>query len=261
MRRPPAERLLSMVAGGGLVGCEDGSKGAVGFLGTTSTGSSSCRPITAAMSRTSSPSSATACQEVPAGVSSRASRKSTARVECMHGGPALGALAWIARHAGLARYVGQQASEPTCALVVDSARHAHGCRADALRGQVQQSINRTASTAHRSLDRQRIGLGGGSARYPRSAGDRHDRAVTAHEALPHSREGGALLCDCLRKGVGAAEVVGESQVDNAVGLADADAQGVEVGDTDLAAFGRLPPRRPGPTRLSERGRGRCARCR
>jgi len=34
--------------------------------------------MTAAMSRTASPSSATACQEVPAGASSRASRKRTA---------------------------------------------------------------------------------------------------------------------------------------------------------------------------------------
>jgi hypothetical protein len=46
--------------------------------GTDSTGRPSRRPMTVAMSRTASPSSPTACQHVPVGADSSASRKRTA---------------------------------------------------------------------------------------------------------------------------------------------------------------------------------------
>ncbi len=59
--RPPSEGFLSVGAGSRLVHCEDWPNGPKVSSGTASTGRSSRRPMTAAISRSVSPSSATAC--------------------------------------------------------------------------------------------------------------------------------------------------------------------------------------------------------
>ncbi len=119
-------------------------------------------------------------------------------VERMHGRPALGAVARVAGHPGAARCIGQQTGESAFALVVDRARNADSRAAHTARGQTEQRFDRTASTAHRSVGRQRVGLGGGAARHPGRTRDRDDRAVAADELLPQRGKSGALLGDGLR---------------------------------------------------------------
>jgi len=130
VRWRPAERLLGVGAGGWLVGREDGTEGAVGLL---------CHRL----DRESEPAS-DGRGDVPHrvtlvghGVPGRPGRRllqgqpeQDRSVKGVHGWPSLGAVAGVTRHPGAARDVGQQASEPALALVVDRARHAHGGGAD-----------------------------------------------------------------------------------------------------------------------------------
>ncbi len=143
--------------------------------------------------------------------------------------------------------LGQQAGEPARALVVDRARHAYGRAPDPARGQAQDRHDRAAAAADRPVGRQRVGLGGDAARHAGRTRDGDEGAVAADELLAQGREGGTFLGDRLREGVGAAEVVGECQVDHPVGLGGAGAKDVQVGEGS--------PERLGAGRLGgQRGR-------
>ncbi len=159
------------------------------------------------------------------------------RVERVHGRPALGAVAQVAGHAGLPGDAGEQAGEPALALVVHRTRQAYGRAADPALGQVQDRRDRATATADRSFGHRGVGLGGGAARREGRARGGDEGAVAADELLPEGREGGALLGDRLHEGVGAAEVVGEGQVDHAVGLGGAGAQDVQIGETSAQRLG------------------------
>ncbi|MEU6412160.1 hypothetical protein [Microbispora sp. NPDC046933] len=70
--RPRTSRVRALETGWSMA--KIGPNGPRFSCGTASTDRPSRRPMTAAMSRTASPSSATACQTVPAGADSRAGR-------------------------------------------------------------------------------------------------------------------------------------------------------------------------------------------
>ncbi len=61
--------------------------------------------------------------------------------------------------------------------------------------------------------------------------------VAADERLAEGRQGSRLFGHRLRKGLGAAEVVGECQVDHAVGFGNAGAKDIEVGESPPQSLG------------------------
>ena len=160
-------------------------------------------------------------------------------VERVHGRPALSAVARVAGHPAAARYVSQQAGKPALALVVDRAWHADRRRAHTPRSQCQQRIDRPASTADRPVGRQRVGLGGGSARHPGRTRDRDDRAVTSDELVTEGRDRGGLLDDRAGQRVRTGVVASEGQADRTVGLGDAGPQDVEIGQPTAEHLGTL----------------------
>ena len=113
----------------------------------------------------------------------------------------------------------------------------YGRAPDPSRGQAQDRHDRAAAAADRPVGRQRVGLGGDAARHARRTRDRDEGAAAADELVAQGRQGGTLLGDRLRDGVGAAEVVGECQVDHPVGLSSTGAEDVQVGETSPERLG------------------------
>jgi len=159
------------------------------------------------------------------------------RVERVHGRPALGAVARVAGHAVAPRRVRQQAGEPALALVVHGARHPHRRGAHAARGQCEERVDRARPAGDRSLEGQRVLLGGGAARHPWRSGDGGDRAVAVGQLLPQRGQGGALLGDGGREPLGGVVAGTEGEAHHAVGLRGAGPQDVEVGQATAQHLG------------------------
>jgi hypothetical protein len=117
--QPSAARVRALDAGWSVA--KIGPSGPNRSAGTDSTGSESRRPMTVTMPRTVSLSSATACQELPAGACSSTSRKQHRRVEGVDGRPALRAVAGVGRGTGATGVFGLQTGKSSPALVVDGA--------------------------------------------------------------------------------------------------------------------------------------------
>jgi hypothetical protein len=90
---------------------------------------SRCRPITSAISRTGTPSSATACSEEACGV------------EAMHCGPAVGAVVDVAGDAPVARDADEGCHEAVVAVAVHGRRQPQDRRADAAFGEREREFS------------------------------------------------------------------------------------------------------------------------
>ena len=163
---PSSSRVRALEAG--LSAREEaGQPGEVlgGVLGRrrTTTGRSRWRPITSAMSRIGTPSSATPCSVDPAGAASSARRKRWRGVEAVHGRPTVGPVADVAGHALVAGDVDQGGDEAVVPFAVHRRREPHNRRADAARGEGEHELG----GGHPGLRRRRARPPPGSVRARR----------------------------------------------------------------------------------------------
>ena len=164
------------------------------------TGTSRCRPITSAISRIGTPSSATACSADPAGAFSSARRNSARGVEAVHRRPAVGAVADVAGDALVAGDADQGRHEAVVAVAVTgrgtAARPTSGRRGR--RGRASAARWPTGSPDRRRGGRRRVGpepvlLGRHPSRCEpeRPRGD-EERPIGTRERLAEHLDGAAI---------------------------------------------------------------------
>src|SRR5216683_1503442 len=99
--------------------------------GTETTGTSRCRPITSAMARLGTPSSATACSRDPAGAFSWSQAEQVCHIEPVHYGPTAGAVADEARDSLVTGNADQGREESVIPVAVTRRGESHNRRTDA----------------------------------------------------------------------------------------------------------------------------------
>ena len=99
-----------------------------------------------------------------------------------------------------------------------------------MRGERQDRGHRASAAADGAVGGDRVGLGGDAAGHPRRAGDGDQRLVASDQCLAKRGERGGLLLDRVVERCGAAEVVGEGEVDDAVGPLGCGADHAKVGE-------------------------------
>ena len=156
----------------------------------------------------------------------------------------MGAVTRVAGDAGAAGDEGEQPGEAAVAVVVHGAREADRRGTDPLRGELEDCRDRSAAPADRAVRRDRVALGGGVAGHPRRAGAGDERSAAVDQRLAHGGESGALVGDRRAQGFGAAEVVGEGEVDHAVGPGGCGVEHLEVGEAAADAVGAGVRERP-----------------
>ena len=229
--RLPAERLPGVGAGRGLVGREDRAERAVGLrrhrLDRQAQPAADDRGDVAHLRRPRRPPRARRCRPAPAPGPAgtgppRRARARPASAGCRRPGSRR------PRSGGRCRSAGRRTRPLPWLWTV------RGMRTAVLRTP-REARPRTAVTA-RPRPPTGPSVGSGSASVETRPGTQGvPETVTKGRSLPTSSsprvgEGGALLGDRLRQGLGAAEVVAEGQVDHPVGLGGAGAQDVQVGE-------------------------------
>ena len=217
MRRAPTRarpRVWALDAGWSVA--KTAPSGPNDSSGSDRTGRPSRRPMTAAMSRTASPSSA---DGVPGGAGRRVLEREAeqhGRVERVHGGPALRAVARVAGDARCSRAIcGQQPGEPAVARRLWTVR---GIRIAEVRTPRSASASAAVDGAAPAADRSRRSAGGSASVEarpgdPRRAGHDREGPVAADQRLTDGGDGRRLLRDRAPDGLLAGEVVAEGEVD------------------------------------------------